>query len=379
MHKVFSAAGRGVLCALMLALCAALLIWSDAVRGGVLDGLRVSGQIVIPSLYPFMALSGMLAQSEAGELIGRPLAPLARRVFRLPPCLGPVLLLSALGGYPVGAKLLSIQLEQGRITRQQAERALCFCCNAGPSFVVTAVGARLMGSARAGMALLFIHLITSLFIGLLLARGQPIPKKQREKARGLPPGEALVTGVSGAASGIFTICAYVVIFSALGALLKESGICARIAGALSALLPLPGGQETVAALLLAPLEVTSGCIACAALPGRLPLILIPFFLSFAGLSIFFQIRATLQGYALHFGRFFACRVLHGALTAACAYPLLRRMACHPVAAFRNAAVPVPYHTPDTPLGILFLLGVTSLALWSLTPERGKEKGKAGKR
>lgn len=382
MKKIFSAAGQAALCALMLALCAALLIWSDAVRSGVLEGLRVSGQIVIPSLYPFMALSGMLAQSRAAEALSRPLAPLARRALRLPPCLGPVLLLSALGGYPVGAKLLAIQLGQGKISRQQAERALCFSCCAGPSFAITAVGARLLGSARAGAALLFIHLLTSLGIGLLLARGQPIPPKRREKAGGLPPGEALVAGVGGAASGIFTICAYVVIFSALGALLKESGLCAHIAGALSPLLPLPGGKETVAALLLALLEVTSGCIACAALPGRLPLMLIPFFLSFAGLSIFFQIRATLQGYSLHFGKFFACRVLHGALTAACAYPILSRMAGGPVAAFQSAAVPIPYHTPDTPLGILFLLGVTSLALWSLTPERGKEgsqEGKAGKR
>ena len=164
MKKILSAGGQVVLCTLLAALCAALLMRGDTVREGVKEGLRASAQVVIPSLYLFMALSGTIAHSRAGELLSRPLSPLTRRLLKLPSCMGPALLLSAVGGYPVGAKAIAILLEQGRISRKDAQRAICFCCNAGPSFVITAVGVHLLGSARMGAVLLFVHLFCSLFM-----------------------------------------------------------------------------------------------------------------------------------------------------------------------------------------------------------------------
>ncbi len=375
MKRLLHAGGQALYCAVCVALCAALLFRGDTVREGGKAGLTACAQVVIPSLYLFMALSGTIAQSRTGELLSRPLSLLTRRVLKLPACMGPAVLLSAIGGYPVGAKTIAILLERRQIAREDAERALCFCCNAGPSFVITAVGAHLLASARAGAILLFIHLLCSLFIGIFLSLRLPVPAKRERPAEGLPFGEAFILGVNGATSGILTICAYVVIFSALGALLRESGIFVRLSFLLSPLLPPSEAAETLGALFLGLMEVTTGCMAAAALPGRLPLLLLPFFISFAGLSIFFQIRATLQPYRLRFAPFLFCRVLHGLLSALLSYPLLR-LESSAAAAFKSAAAAIPYRTPNTPSVTLLMLAVSAMTLWSLAPS-GKTKEEAG--
>lgn len=371
MLKRFSHLLQAVFSILLAALCGVLLIRSGTVREGVRAGLVTSAEVIIPSLYLFMAVSGAIAESRAGDLLSRPFGPLTRRFLKLPACMGSVLILSMVGGYPIGAKSIAVLLERKRISREDAGRALCFCCNAGPSFVVTAVGTQMLGSTRAGVTLLAAHLAASLLIGVLLSLRLPVPPKEKAPAEGLPFSEAFIRGVNGATAGILAICSYVVVFSALGALLRGSGLAALLAGR----------SETAGVLLIGLLEVTTGCLQAAALPGKLPLILIPLFISFAGFSIFFQIRATLQPYRLRYGRFLLCRVLHALLTLLFSYPLLQPV--YPaVAAFQSAVPPVSYHTPNTPLVTLLLLGVSAMALWNLglpAPQRIDQKEENGSR
>ena len=56
-------------------------------------------------------------------------------------------------------------LKSGSITRREAGRMLLFCVNAGPAFVVSTVGAGLLGNARYGVVLLAAHMLASLTIG----------------------------------------------------------------------------------------------------------------------------------------------------------------------------------------------------------------------
>lgn len=70
------------LCFLLAAV--SLLIYSDIVRQGVLNGLQTCAFVLIPSLFPFMALSGILSESRAANTLQKVLAPVTRRFFRLP-------------------------------------------------------------------------------------------------------------------------------------------------------------------------------------------------------------------------------------------------------------------------------------------------------
>lgn len=371
-------------------LCILLLAWGEPAAAGVKRGLRTCAEVIIPSLYLFMAVSGFIALSPAGELLSRPLSLFTRRLLRLPECMGSVVVLSFLGGYPVGAKTIDCMLESGRINKEQAERAICFCCNAGPSFVVTAIGARMLHSPAFGAALLGAHILSALLIGILLSRRAPVPQKGGSGGAVLPAGQAFVLAVNNATSGILIICAFVVLFSACGELLDYSGVLEHI----SALLPGAAlGGDALRAIIVGLLEVTTGCLQAAALPGILPAVLIPLMVSFAGLSIHFQVRSSLSNRGLSFCRFTLCRCLHALLTLGVFWPLYRslHLAQQTFYPIYYPYPPVGYYNPNTPIATILLLLVSGVVLLlvcaplyllgsRLDPDRSKkESAKAGKR
>ena len=74
---------------LLLSAAVLLLICSDPVRKGVRDGLKSCAVVLIPSLFPFMVLSGILGESRAAEslqkILGSGHAPFfsSSRLYRL--------------------------------------------------------------------------------------------------------------------------------------------------------------------------------------------------------------------------------------------------------------------------------------------------------
>ncbi len=252
----------------------------------------------------------MLSTTRLGEWVSRPLEPVCRWVFHLPPEAGSALLMSMIGGYPVGARTIAQLLEQGRIQPRTARRMLCFCINAGPAFVVSTVGAALYSSVQAGLCLLAAHLGASAIVGFFICTGketfEPAPP-----AEPLPLGTAFVQSVSGAAQSLIGICAFVVTFSGLRSLLWETGLLPRLVTALERLWPVSGGSAFYTALLRGLLEVTDGCIAASALGGEQAFVLTAFLLSFGGVSVICQAAAAFRRLPMSFGLlFFSRRGLH---------------------------------------------------------------------
>ena len=238
----------------VLLIGAGLLTHSAQTAEGIRDGLASCATLVIPSLLPFLIFSGMLSTTRLGEWVSRPLEPVCRWVFHLPPEAGSALLMSMIGGYPVGARTIAQLLEQGRIQPRTARRMLCFCINAGPAFVVSTVGAALYSSVQAGLCLLAAHLGASAIVGFFICTGketfEPAPP-----ADPLPLGTAFVQSVSSAAQSLIGICAFVVTFSGLRSLLWETGLLPRLVTALERLWPVSGGSAFYTALLRAQATV----------------------------------------------------------------------------------------------------------------------------
>lgn len=141
------------------------------------------------------------------------------------------------------------------------------------------------------------------------ARGPAVRGRAPERSR-----DAFVNAVRSAASGILSICAFVVAFSAVTALLRAVGLTGALAGALGKLFPALG-EPFFTAALAGLLEVTGGCIAAASLGGRAGILLCAFLVSFSSLSIIFQVRSCFfDGCGVRFGRFYRSRLLHGGLT-----------------------------------------------------------------
>lgn len=120
----------------ILLICGAvgILIFPSETATGAGRGLAYCINILVPSLFPFMALSTLIVISGFAERIGRWFHRTVSVLFYLPGCAGAAIVMSLIGGYPVGAKGIAGLWKQGALTDEQAARMLCFCVNSGTGF-----------------------------------------------------------------------------------------------------------------------------------------------------------------------------------------------------------------------------------------------------
>ena len=211
-----------------LILCG-VLVWflADAgqLRLEAAKALSLCAGTVIPALFPFMAVTGLLVRLGFGQWLAPYMAGLMAPLFRLPGCAGSALLLGLVGGYPIGAHTAAELYASGALTRQEAERLLTFCNNSNPVFLISVLGVGVFGSVRVGIWLWLIHVASALMTGLLfrgLGRGRrSVPPPISFQAPSLPG--AFVASVKDAAMGMVSVCAFVTLFYVLVSPLTHLG------------------------------------------------------------------------------------------------------------------------------------------------------------
>lgn len=260
---------------------------------GTAEGILISGRIIIPSLFPFTVCVLFLSNSGFFDCL-RFISPFTKKVFGLSGEMFSVMILSMIGGYPIGAKLLNDSVENGRITPENAGIMLNYCINAGPAFIVMAVGNGIYGSRSLGWVLLISHItssfIISIFCGFLLRKDSDFESK---RSNILPVSENFVVSVASAAKAVFGICGYVIFFSCFNAYLNHY----------SAKLPFLKYLSAVTEVTNAVYGIKSVSVAA-------------FLLGFAGISIWCQVLSVGRNIKIKPALFIAFRLLHGTLSAA---------------------------------------------------------------
>ena len=255
-------------------------------------GLSLCARTVIPSLFPFMVISELMVRSGAGESLGRLFSRPMRYLFGLSGAGCTAVVLGSLCGFPVGARTAVALYDRNAISRRECEHLLTFCNCPSSAFLVTAVGVSLFGNRRLG-------------------RDHP------HHPSGLHPGgaEMFTASVSGAASGMLTVCAYVIFFSTLS-------------GTLSCLVRVCGGMEPrLFALLCGFLELSGGISEASGLPdGRQALILTAAIAGWSGLSVHCQIAGICAGRHISLRPYITAKAVQAILCSAvmalilCAFP-----------------------------------------------------------
>ncbi|MCM1544638.1 MAG: hypothetical protein NC110_04995 [Ruminococcus sp.] len=265
---------------------------------GVKYGLNLCVSTVIPSLFPFMVLSSFFAESGICSKIGELFNRWTQLIFKQPGVSSSVILLSNIGGLPIGAKMVKQFYEKEQITREQGQRLLLFCINPGPAFVISSVGHYMLGSAKAGVILFFSQMLASLMIGFLTRfiadenSFVDIPcNKETNKPNFI---QALVCSVSQSTSGMLAICSWVIIFSSLEKLID--------------VFELSKGMKLFLSCIL---EVTNGCN-CAS--GKLPIPIIAGIIGWSGFCAHFQVMSSVIKLRMKLKYFLTGRIINGALS-----------------------------------------------------------------
>ena len=284
------------------------------------SGLALCVELILPSLFPFFVLSGLLSRLGLPAMLGERLSGFAEKAFRVSGAGCTALLLGLLGGYPLGAAYIAGLRESGAVGGEEAGHLLAFCNNSGPAFFLGALGTGVFGSARCGLRLYAVHAAAAVLTGLLLRGRAPAASAAGKGAPPLPFPQALTEAVRQAVSASLGVCGFVVCFAVFTGLLNANGFTDLLAGRLSEL----SGQALpwCRALLTGLFELGGGIGALRGLaPTPANLALAAGLMGWGGVSVQFQTLSLIADTDIKSAPHTAGRLLSAMFGYALAYGL----------------------------------------------------------
>lgn len=280
-----------LLCVSLSAAALGLLLFPQEVSGAVRNGLSLCTDTLLPTLFPFMILSGIFVRFGLAQRIGNKADKLMATLFHLPGVCFSALLFGMIGGYPTGAKTVVSLYRSNACSRDEAEHALAFCNNCGPGFLISGIGFGMFRDIRYGILLFAAHLISAVLTGMMLAPSAEIvpTKKIPNQTRDISTASCFVTSVTDGMTAFLNLCAFVLCFSAVLVLIECSGVPAILASFL------PCSEENDTWFLLGFLEMTSGIFHLTAGTVSERFVLISTLAAWGGLSVHCQVISLLQG------------------------------------------------------------------------------------
>lgn len=295
----------------------------------VRNGLNACAGAMLPALFPFMVLSGILCDCGVIGHISRFFPRRVSSVFGVSKKSMAAITAGLFLGFPIGAVALSRLFDNGEIDGSELERAIGFCGVPSFGFTVGAVGISLFGDKRFGLFMYFTAIIAALLSGVIFSRGGrdfPLSGAYIE-ANKKSPSAVITDSVSRAAGATLTLCAYVVFFYCVSGCISE--IC---------------GKNALGAFIGIFLEMSSGVALCAKQGGALTPIFCGLALGWEGLSVHFQTASLLSSRVKSYKNYFFKKGFQALLCggAAMLYGSLREVAPIADASSLSVALPVSF-------------------------------------
>lgn len=119
---------------LALLLLLGMLVFPKLSVSFALSSLNLWFTKMIPTLFPFMVLSGILIRMNLVRPLCAPLRPVSRLLFGVEENGAFCILIGFLCGFPMGAKVVSDLYKRKELSLKEAEYLLSFCNNIGPIY-----------------------------------------------------------------------------------------------------------------------------------------------------------------------------------------------------------------------------------------------------
>lgn len=258
---VFAAVAMGVL----------ILDSKNAVQAAA-AGVDICIKTVIPSLFPFFVLSIFLT----GALADAPFLQPVCRLFQAKEGSEGVLISGLLGGYPVGAQAAAEAWSKGRVSKQNANRLLMFCSQAGPSFLFGMIAAQ-FPDTKYGWMLWAVQLLSA-WSASRLTVVQNEQHTNSQEIRHITINEAIRKAIFAMAS----VCGWVIVFRVFLFFLDRW-----------VLFVFP---EPIRILITGTFELTNGCLALSGIQNVSTRFLCgAVMLNFGGICVLMQTASVAQG------------------------------------------------------------------------------------
>lgn len=249
-------------------------------------GLNLWFEKMIPSLLPFMMLSGIMVRMKLTDRAAMLIYPVVKPLAKVRKNVCYAMLMGFLCGFPMGARVVDDLYQRQMISKREAEYLLAFCNNIGPvyfcSFVLPLLGRKLVWPYLFGMY--GIPLLYGLALRHTRFRDIPLPGEEggrpaalvacedrrglTEKGSGARFWEKLLEAVDGSVQAsvrsMLSLGGYMILFNLLN--LVPHLLFGRPLAPLSPLLEITGGLKLLgdAFPLYSLLALSFGGLSCIA-------------------------------------------------------------------------------------------------------------------
>ena len=253
------------------------------------EGLTLWLNVMLPTLLPFLILTGILLKTGNLRKLLNPAAPLARKLLGLSPAGTYVLILGLFCGYPMGAKLSHDLYINHQISRREGEYLLSFSCNASPAFILSYMAGNCLenriSSVQILILLLSADIVCMLFFRFIVYRGLTVSSvkptgQKKETSRQDSAGVILDVSIMNGFETITRLGGYILIFSLVFTCIRHYW---------------PFSEQT-SILFTSPIELTTGLqqIAHSRYSWRFRCISSITLTAFGGLCVMFQTKSVLE-------------------------------------------------------------------------------------
>ena len=287
------------------------VVFSKDITNGIRESVDLCIYTVIPSLFPFLVLSGMMTMSGSAEYMGKIIHPLTKKMFLTSENGSFLFVTGILCGYPVGAKCISDMIKDRKISTEEGKRLILFCNNSGPLFVIGAVGYGMFSDIKYGTILYISHILSAIVIGIATRRDTVSYSKYHTDTNT----PYFTRSVENSVITVLNICGYIIFFSAICTIINDI---------------IPTDLKILRLAVCSLTEVTCAIKNISdmySLTLQLKLIITSFLLGFGGICVLFQTKSVISGSGLTVLPFVYAKICQGALSSLftymiiCFYPL----------------------------------------------------------
>ena len=276
-------------------------------------GISLWAASVLPATFPFLFLTALLTSLRPYAVFSRKISPVAGKLFRISGAGGGAAVLSAVSGYPVGARLVCDLSEKNLISRSEVFRLSCLCSTSGPMFLVGTVGGLMFQNVGTGWVMLISHLVAiwSVCFALRFTAKPVLYALPAEKPASF---NALYDSLWNAVVSILCIGGFIALFYCFSQMLCDLGV-------FSFLSSLTGGSPYAEGICRGLLEMTTGCAFLSSFQTPLAAALCAALVTFGGLCVLCQQAAYLTKVGVKMLPFLGVKLLQAVLAFAICYPL----------------------------------------------------------
>lgn len=255
-----------------------LILDSKLVLRSAADGIEMCFNSIVPALFPFLVLSSII--TGCLYMKNKTKSSIIANFLGIPSGTEYLLLLGFLGGYPNGAQNVYQFYEEKKIRKEDAERMLPLCNQAGPAFIFGMIPF-LFSSAWIPLALWMIQIVSALVMSAILPG-----KSQNTTYHCTNNQKSIVTALQSAVRTMGWICGWVILFKILISFIEQ-----RVLYFVSPLFQV---------IIAGTLELSNGIFALNAIQSEfIRFVLTSAFLSFGGFCVHLQTKSVVKGLNLN--------------------------------------------------------------------------------